>query len=79
MYEIEVCQRCSCQVIQDTKAQYLAQALTLGVTNASGPGIPQPNFVSRNEQRHNSARQKSGDIFVLEMSFTAYSFSLLNV
>ena len=45
------------------KDQYLAQALTLGLTNASGPGIPQPNFVSRNEQRDITALGRSLVIF----------------
>ena len=47
------------------KAEYLAQALTLGVTNSSGPGIPQPNFVSkfRNEQRDITALGRSLVIF----------------
>ena len=62
------------------KAQYLAQALTLGVTNASGPGIPQPNFLPRNEQRDITALGRSLVIF----SFWKYysrlvSFSSLNV
>ena len=55
------------------KAQYLAQALTLGVTNASGPGIPQTNFVSRSEQRDIKALGTSLMIF----SFLKYCFILL--
>ena len=35
----------------------------MGVTNASGPGIPQPNFVSRNEQRDITALGRSLVIF----------------
>ena len=45
------------------KAQYLAQALTLGVMNASGPGIPQPDFVYRNEQKYITALGRSLVIF----------------
>ena len=63
------------------KAQYLAQALTLGVTNASGPGISQPNFVSRNEQRDITALGRSlhGDIFVWKYCLRLFAFSSLNV
>ena len=54
------------------KAQYLAQALTLGVTNASGPGIPQPNFVSRNEQRDITALGRS--LVIFSFGNVAYGF-----
>ena len=53
------------------KAQYLAQAWTLGVTNTSAP---QPNFVSRNEQRDITALGRSLVIF----SFWKYCLRLVH-
>ena len=52
------------------KSQYLAQALTLSVTNASSLGIPQPSFVSRYEEI---------DIIALGRSLVIFSFWKINV
>ena len=60
------------KLFRTRKAQYLAQALTLGVTNASGPGIPQPNFVSRNEQRDITALGRS--LVIFSFGNVAYGF-----
>ena len=44
----------------------------MGVTNASGPGIPQPNFVSRNEQRDITALGRS--LVIFSFGNIAYGF-----
>ena len=50
----------------------MAQAITLGVTNASGTGILQPNFVSRNEQRDITALGRR--LVIFSFGNIAYGF-----
>ena len=72
LMKLKVVSGAQVKLFSTRKAQYLAQALTLGVTNASGPGIPQPNFVSRNEQRDITALGRS--LVIFSFGNIAYGF-----